>query len=108
MIEIFVKLLDALLGGLVSKWRERKALAAELETLKRRVLYVGVTHNLPVELHKLRSFLIDRGLVERPGIRRFFARWLNTAPVVMGAPGLNAFSREAIATLQADLRSLRL
>jgi hypothetical protein len=71
MIEILVKLVDALLGGLVSKWRDRKALVSELETLKRRVLYVGVTNNLPVELHRLRSFLINHGLVERPGVQRF-------------------------------------
>jgi len=108
MIEILVKLVDALLGGLASKWRERKAVVSELETLKRRVLYVGVTNNLPVELHRLRSFLIDHGLVERPGVQRFFARWLNAAPVVMGAPCLNAFSPEALVTLQVDLRSLRL
>jgi hypothetical protein len=96
------------LGCLVSKWRERKALVSEFETLKWRILYVGVTNNFPVELHRLRSFLINHGLVEHSGVQQFFARWLNAAPIVMGAPGLNAFSREALVTLQTDLRSLRL
>ena len=84
MYEILFKLLDLLLGGLLDKWREKKALGKEFEVLKRRVLYAGLVKDLPVELHKLRTFFIEKGLVERPDVMEFFSKWLTDPLVVTG------------------------
>jgi hypothetical protein len=75
--------------------------------LKRRVLYVGLQNNLPVELHALRTFLVESDLIQRPDFRNFFERWLTRPPVVVGWSGLNAFTREDIESLGQELISLQ-
>lgn len=108
MSELLFKLFDLLLGGLLEKRRERKALVQEFEALKRRVLYVGLVNDLPVELHKLRIFFIEKGLMELPGVGEFFSNWLTDPLVVMGTAAVNAFSKEAIEKLQEQLDALQL
>lgn len=108
MYEILFKLFDLLLGGLLEKRRERKALVQEFETLKRRVLYVGINNDLPVELHKLRAFFIERGLVESPSVREFYSNWLIIPVVVIGTASLNVFSKDAIEKLQKQLNALQI
>jgi hypothetical protein len=108
MSEILFKLLDLLLGGLLEKRRERKTLVQEFEALKRRVLYVGLVNDLPVELHRLRVFFIERGLVESPGVNKFFSIWLTNPVVITGVSALNVFSKEAIEQLQEQLNALQL
>jgi len=70
------------------------------DVLRRRVLYVGIRNNLPVELHALREFLVESDFVQRPAFRDFFKKWLTKAPVVVGWPGLNAFTSEEIELLR--------
>lgn len=108
MSELLFKLFDLLLGGLLEKQRERKAIVQEFETLKRRVLYVGLMNDLPVELHKLREFFIEKGLVESTGVREFFSNWLTKPVVVTGTPVANAFSKEAIEKIQEQLYALQI
>jgi len=108
MSEILFKLFDLLLGGLFERRREKKALVQEFEALKRRIIYVGIINDLPIELHKLRVFLIERGLVESPSVREFFSEWLTNPAVVIGAATLNVFSKEAIERLQEQLDALKL
>lgn len=108
MSEILFKLFDLLLGGLLEKRRARKALVQEFETLKRRVLYVGLINDLPVELHKLRVFFIERGLEESPRVREFFSNWLTNPVVVSGTAALNVFSNEAIENIQEQLDALQI
>jgi len=108
MSEILFKLFDLILGGLLEKRRERKAIVQEFEIIKRRVIYVGLNNDLPVELHKLRVFFIERGLVESPGVRVFFSNWLTNPVVVSGAVALNAFSKEAIESLCEQLDTLQI
>jgi hypothetical protein len=108
MSEILFKLFDLLLGGFLEKRREKKALVQEFESLKMRVLYMGLVNDLPVELRKLRVFFIERGLVESPSVREFFSNWLTNPVVVTGTAALNAFSKEAIEKLQEQLDALQL
>lgn len=108
MSEILFKLFDLLLGGLLERQRERKALVQEFEVLKSRILYVGIINDLPIELHKLRVFFIERGLVESPSVREFFSEWLTNPTVAIGAAALNVFSKEAIERLQEQLDALKL
>jgi len=79
-----LKLLDMLLGGALERWRQKQALARQFNVLRRNVVYCGITNNIPVELHRLREFLVAEGLVERPQFRQFFDRWLSNPFVVMG------------------------
>lgn len=53
MYEVLFKLLDLLLGGFLERRREKKVLVQEFDALKRRILYVGIVNDLPVELNKL-------------------------------------------------------
>ena len=108
MYEILFKLFDLLLGGFLERRRERKALLHEFEVLKRRVLYVGIVNDLPVELNKLRKFIIEKGLVESPDINEFFSDWLSNPTVVTGTPALNVFSQDAINQLMSQLDAMRL
>lgn len=75
MYEFLFKLFDALFGSFLKKQRERKALIQQFDVLKRRILYIGLVNELPVELHKLRVFFIEKGLVEFPRVRDFFYNW---------------------------------
>jgi hypothetical protein len=77
------------------------------DALRRRVLYVGIRNNLPVELHALREFLVESDFVRRPAFRNFFEKWLTKAPVVIGWSGLNVFTSEEIVLLRQDLTALR-
>jgi len=108
VIEILSKLLDLVLGGLFQKWRERKALILEFEALKRRVLYVDLINELPVELHKLREFFLEKGLVEAPRFSDFFADWLRDPLVIMGRSVANPMTRENIVRLRDELDALQL
>lgn len=110
-MEVLFKLLDVLLGGLLQKWRSRRERSLKLEELKRNVLYLSINNNLPVELHKLREFFIQNGLVEKQqGFKEFFGRWLSQPFIEAGhavlVPG--HFSNERIAKLHQELVALRL
>lgn len=108
MTELLFKLFDLLLGGLMTKWRDRRAVVAELETLKRHVVYETLMNNVPVKLNNLRSFLIEKGLVERPGFREFYSKWLTNPIVVTGIPAVNVCSRDALEELRGELNGLQL
>jgi hypothetical protein len=107
MTDFLLKLLDLLLCGLLTKRRERKVLVSEFEALKRHVAYETILHNIPVKLSHLRSFLIAKGLVERPGVREFFSKWL-TNPFVVSGAAVNVYSREDVEALRRDLSDLQL
>lgn len=107
MTDLLFKLFDLLLGGLLTKWRERKTLVSEFETLKRHVVYETIVNNIPIKLNHLRSFLIEKGLVERPGIREFFSKWLTNPIVVVGVAAV-IYSRDALEELRRDLSGLQL
>jgi len=108
MYEILFKLFDILLGGLLESRRARKMLIQEFETLKKRILYVGVTNDLPVELSKLRTFIIENKLTEHPGFNKFFSKWLTNPMVVAAIAALNVFSIEDIEQIQTELKVLHL
>lgn len=108
MVEYLLKLADRLIGGLLQKWREQRALQREFETIRRRILYVGLLNDLPVELHALRAFLIENDLVEIPGIHEFFDRWLTDPVVVIGRPAVGAFRESGVAEMMEQLASLKL
>jgi hypothetical protein len=73
-------------------------------------MFVQVVNNLPVELHKLRAFFIETGIVTRPGFSEFYAQWLDRPAVEVGTPVLvpGFFSSERIAQLRAQLNELHL
>lgn len=79
----------------------------QFEELRRNVLYCGLTNRIPVELHKLRDFLIKSGVIENPPFRQFFDRWLSSPPVLLGIEVANAFSYAEIAELEKELRDLK-
>ena len=108
MTDLLLKALDFLLGGLLEKWRQRKALSGQLEALKRHILNVSLMNNYPVELAKLRAFLLESGLVEKPQFKEFFQRWLSHPIVAEGRPVLGLFSSEQIAELHEELACLQL
>lgn len=80
----------------------------EFEGIKQRILYTRITNDLPVELNKLRDFLIERALAQRPRIVPFFERWLSHVTVQKGIPALNVFSAQDVEHLKEDLRGLQL
>lgn len=80
----------------------------DFDVLRRNVLFCGVTNNIPVELNKLRTFLIEKGLVERPAFRQFFDRWLSSPFVYLGVPVANAFTYEQLRQMEEELRGLQL
>jgi len=108
MTDIGLKVLDFLLGGLLGKWRQRKALSGQLEALKRHILNVSLVNNYPIELAKLRMFLLETGLVEKPQFKVFFQRWLSHPIVADGRPVLGLFSNEQITELHEELARLHL
>ncbi len=107
-MEIVLKILDFVFGGLVEKWREKRRISGELESLKRKIMYVGLINDFPVELHKLRLFLIENDLVEKPGNREFFEEWLTDPLVVSGISAANAIPKESIPKLIEELNEVRL
>jgi len=80
----------------------------QFDVLRRNVIYCGITNNIPVELHKLRVFLVENGLVEKPEIQRFFDKWLTNPMVVTGTPALNVFTDQAVGELQEEMDGLQL
>ncbi len=86
----------------------KQALLEEFDVLKRRVFHFGLVNDLPVKLHNLRAFLIDKGLVEEPTIHEFFDKWLGNPIVVMGEPTLNVFTKQQIEALLTELDALRI
>lgn len=67
MSEIALKFLDILLGGLLERRREKRALASKFEVLKARILAPGLVNDLPVGLAELRDFIVQNGLMGSPG-----------------------------------------
>jgi hypothetical protein len=106
MRELLLKVLDLILGGLLEKRRKRKALSEQFEALRRRILYENVANYISVHLAKLRKFLLDSGLVERPDFKAFFGRWL-TNPF-LGQPAAGMFSKEQVEELKQELLRLQL
>lgn len=108
MPDYVMKIIDLVLGGLVEKWRARKALKREFDVIRRRVLYVGLRNNLSVELHALRVFLIENGLVENSGIRDFFDTWLTDPVVISGRAVVNVYPEHDIERLMEQLTALKI
>ena len=106
-MEIVLKILDFVLGGLLEKWREKRRIRRELESLKRKILHVGLLNDYPVELHKLRLFLIENDLAEKPGNREFFGRWLTDPLVISGISTANSIPRDSIPKLIEELDEVR-
>ena len=86
----------------------RRSVIEQFNALKRQVLYVSIVNELPVELNRLRAFLIEKGLVEETGVREFFAKWLANPVVIMGIAAVNVFSNEGIEELRSELDALQL
>jgi hypothetical protein len=84
-----------------------KALSQKLEALKRTVTYENVVNYLPVHLAKLRTFLIENGLVEKPEFKEFFARWLSH-PFLSQGRSVGMFSNDEITEMKRELLCLRL
>jgi len=80
----------------------------EFDVLRRNVLFCGITNDITVQLNKLRVFLLEKDLVERPEFRRFFDHWLSSPFVSLGVPVANAFTYEQIRQMEEELRSLQL
>jgi uncharacterized membrane protein YecN with MAPEG domain len=67
--DLFLKLVDFVLGGLLERRRKKRVLFEQFEALKRHVIHENVVNYFPVHLAKLRTFLLDSGLVDRPKFR---------------------------------------
>ncbi len=95
-----------------AEFKERRGpdekLKKEFDVLRRNVLYCGIANDIPVELHKLRTFLVENDFVERPHVTQFFDKWLSSPWVVRGIPVVNAFTYEQIEVLVQELRRLQL
>ena len=72
MTDILFKIFDLLLGGLISKYKQRAKLKDEFEGMKRRILYAGIVNDLPVLLKEFRDFIIQHNLVEKKPFELFF------------------------------------
>jgi hypothetical protein len=103
-----LELVDLILGGVLEKRRERKALSEQFGALKRRVIYENVANTLPVHLAKLRGLLLDSGLVSEPKFKAFFDRWLTHPYVAKGQPVPGLFSKDQIDELKRELSCLEL
>lgn len=77
------------------------------DMLRRRILYIGLRNDLPVELHALREFLITSDLMRNSNFLAFFEKWLTRTPVVVGWPGLNAFTSDELELLRQELIELK-
>ena len=108
MTEVLFKIADFILGGLLEKWRQRRALRNQFEALKRHILYENLMNNYPAHLARLRQFLLESGLVEKPAFEEFFSRWLKDPIVAAGQPVLGLFSPDQIAELKQELSCLQL
>jgi hypothetical protein len=106
MTELFFKVLDFILGGLLEKRRKGKALSEQFGALRRHILYENVTNYISVHLAKLRKLPLDSGLVERPEFKAFFGRWL-TNPF-LGQPAAGMFSKEQLEEPKQELSRLQL
>lgn len=108
MIELLSKVVDFILGGVLEKRRKKKALSEQFEALKRHVIHENVVNYLPVHLAKLRAFLLDNGLVDKPKFETFFERWLTNPFLRAGRPVGGMFSNDQIVELKRELSCLRL
>lgn len=108
MTEVLLKVLDFLLGGLIEKWRQRTELSRQLEAHKRHILNVSLANNYPVELAKLRLFMLESGIVEKQQFGVFFDRWLADPIVAEGKTVIGLFTNEQIGELINELSSLKL
>lgn len=104
MTELLLKLLDFLLAGFLTRRRR----GAEFEALRQGIIYTSVVSNYPVELNKLRAFILKEGLIKTPAFEKFFHKWLASPWVERGDPLLNAFTRAEVETLREELLALRL
>lgn len=82
-------------------------LQGDFERLRRKILYFGITNEIPGALRELREFLVENGLVERPEFRRFFDRWLSSPFVSLGAPVPNLLTSDEIREMTEELRGLQ-
>lgn len=108
MTEILFKILDLLLGGLVSKYKDREKLRSNFDVIKRKIIYAGIVNELPVLLKELRDFLIENDLAEKEGISQFFSKWLNHPLVMQGIPAVNVYSSDEISDLKNEIDQLKL
>ncbi|MGA2051716.1 MAG: hypothetical protein ABSH19_00250 [Opitutales bacterium] len=101
-------LISKFLDWLLEKRREEKRLQQQFAAHRNALLYLGLTNNYPVELKKLKDFLIAHDLVERPGVRGFFHKWLTHPVLDLGLPVGNFPPEGQLAALRADLQALHL
>jgi len=108
MIDVLSKLLDFLFSRFIERKKEKDLLYKKFEVLKRKIKYVLITNNLPLELNKLRLYIIEGNLMDQPEIKEFYEKWLTDPVVTSGIAASNVFSEEEIEALQAELDQLHL
>lgn len=101
-----VGLILKLLAPFTKRCRERAAVSDQFEELRRSIRYVSITNEYPVELHKLRAFLVKSGLIEEQKFGEFFEKWLTNPVVAIGVSALNVYSNEEREQLVGGLNSL--
>lgn len=108
MIDLFVKILDFLLGGIIGKHKERVSVKNQFELIKRRIIYSGIANELPILLKELREFFIENNLVEKENFGELFSKWLNGPEIMLGIGAVNVFSRDEIMRFKNELGQLKL
>jgi len=108
MTEILLKMLDILLGGLISKYKERAKLRSNFDTIKRKIIHAGIVNDLPVLLNEFRGFLVENDLTEKEGINQFFSKWLNHLLVMQGVSAVDVYSSDEISSLKSEIDQLKL
>lgn len=84
------------------------SLRKEFDILRRKILYIGITNEIPGALRELKAFFIEKGLVERPEFRPFFDTWLSSPIISVGAPMPNLLTADQIRQMNEDLRRLNM
>jgi hypothetical protein len=101
-------LLDTLLCGAISRSRKRNRVRPEFESLRARIIRGSDIDNLPVELNRLRGFLIAQQLTKHRNIRAFYTKWLTHMNVASGVPVANAYSGQQAKDLKFQLSRIEL
>ena len=103
------KILDLLLGGLISKWKKKRGIKEEFEAICRQVLNTRIVNHLPVVLHELRILFIKHDLNKREDFNQFYIHWLSDYTVEQGTEVvLPSMTKKRLETLFKELKQLKL
>jgi len=82
---------------------EKVDFSVDFESIRTRIVRLNDNDQLPVELHRLRTFLILNNLTKHRSFRDYYSKWLTHMSVRSGVAASNVFSGSEVKLLKYEL-----